>query len=163
VQAASNLCGIPAYSDFLALPHGLQGYFKFEEALACAREKNMPLLIDFVGHTCSNCKKMYEQVWSDPKVLEILSNNYVIVALYTDDKTKLPEKEWIVSSFDGKTKSTIGKKNQDMQITQFNSNALPLYVIVDGSGKELTTTRYTYNPDVKKFISWLEEGISLLD
>ena len=81
------------------------------------------------------------------------------MALYTDDKTKLPEKEWIVSSYDGKTKSTIGKKNQDMQITQFNSNALPLYVIVDGNGKELTAARYTYSPDVKKFISWLEEGL----
>jgi thiol:disulfide interchange protein DsbD len=156
---ASNLCGIPAYSGFLALPHGLQGYFNYEEALACAREKNKPLLIDFVGHTCSNCKKMYEQVWSDPKVLEILKNDYIIVALYTDDKTKLPEKEWIVSSFDGKTKNTIGKLNQDLQITRFNSNAMPLYVIVDGNGKELTATRYTYSSDVQKFIRWLEEGL----
>ncbi len=102
---------------------------------------------------------MYQQVWSDPRVLDILKNDYVIVALYTDDKTKLPEEEWIVSSFDGKTKTTIGKKNQDMQITRFNSNALPLYVIVDGSGKELTAARYTYSPDVQKFIRWLEEGL----
>jgi thiol:disulfide interchange protein len=157
-QNGSGLCGIPAYSDFLALPHGIRGYFDYEEALACAREKNMPLLIDFVGHTCSNCKKMYEQVWSDPEVLKILKNDYIIVALYTDDKTKLPEKDWVISSFDGKTKTTIGRKNQDMQITRFNSNALPLYIIVDGTGKELTTARYTYSPDVQKFIRWLEEG-----
>jgi thioredoxin-related protein len=158
VSYANALCGIPAYSGFLSLPHGIQGYFEIEEALACAREKNKPLLIDFVGHTCSNCKKMYEQVWSDPKVLEILKNDYIIVALYTDDKTRLPEKDWIISSYDGKTKNTIGKLNQDLQITRFNSNALPLYVIVDGNGKELTTTRYTYSSDVQKFIRWLEEG-----
>jgi len=91
VQNINSVCGIPAYSDFLELPHGIQGYFEIEEALACAREKNKPLLIDFVGHTCANCKKMYEQVWSDPKVLEILKNDFVIVALYTDDRTKLSE------------------------------------------------------------------------
>jgi thiol:disulfide interchange protein DsbD len=162
-QNTTELCGIPAYSDFLSLPHGIQGYFEYEEAIACAREKNKPLLIDFVGHTCSNCKKMYEQVWSDPRVLEILKNDYIVVALYTDDKTKLPEKEWIVSSYDGKTKNTIGKRNQDLQITQFNSNALPLYVIVDGHGKELTATRYAYNSDVQKFIRWLEEGLEALN
>lgn len=159
VQNINSVCGIPAYSDFLELPHGIQGYFEIEEALACAREKNKPLLIDFVGHTCANCKKMYEQVWSDPKVLEILKNDFVIVALYTDDRTKLPEKDWVVSTYDGKTKTTIGKKNQDIQITRFNSNALPLYVIVDGNGKEMTAERYTYSPDVQKFIRWLEEGL----
>jgi len=155
---ASVLCSTPKYAGFLELPHGLQGYFDYDEALACARERNKPLLIDFVGHTCSNCKKMYEQVWSDPAVLEILKNDFIIVALYTDDRTKLPEEEWIISAYDGKQKTTLGKKNQDFQITRFSSNAMPLYAIVDGTGKELTATRYTYNPDVQKFIAWLEEG-----
>jgi thiol:disulfide interchange protein DsbD len=81
------------------------------------------------------------------------------VALYTDDKTKLPEQEWITSSADGRLKSTIGKKNQDLQITRFGSNALPLYAIVDASGKDLTHEYYTYNPDVQKFLDWLHEGI----
>jgi thioredoxin-related protein len=155
---AYALCGIPKYSGSLFLPHGLKGYFDYDEALACAREKNKPLLVDFVGHTCSNCKKMYEQVWSDPAVLDILKNDFIIVALYTDDKTKLPESEWTVSTYDGKTKTTMGKKNQDFQITRFNSNALPLYTIIDGNGKELVTKRYTYNPDIQKFINWLKEG-----
>ncbi|MBN2275771.1 MAG: thioredoxin family protein [Bacteroidales bacterium] len=155
---AYALCGTPGYSDFLSLPHGLQGYFDYDEALACARERNKPLLVDFVGHTCSNCKKMYEQVWSDPAVLDILRNDFIIVALYTDDKTKLPESEWIVSTYDGKTKTTMGKKNQDFQITRFNSNALPLYAIVDGNGKELTSARYTFNTDIQSFINWLNEG-----
>ncbi len=154
----TSLCTTPKYSDFLSLPHGLQGYFDYEEALACAREKGKPVLVDFVGHTCSNCKKMYSEIWSDPAVLQMLQQDFIVVALYTDDKTKLPESEWITSSADGKVKNTIGKKNQDLQITRFNSNALPLYAIVDGNGKDLTREYYTYSPDVQKFLSWLKEG-----
>jgi thiol:disulfide interchange protein DsbD len=155
----SLLCSEPKYSNIFELPFGLEGYFDLDEAMSCAHEINKPVLIDFVGHSCSNCKKMYNQVWSDPEVLEILKNNFIIVALYTDDKTKLPENEWIKSSYDGKIKNTIGKKNLDFQITRFNSNALPLYAILDNAGNSLTSVYYTYNPDTKKFISWLEEGI----
>jgi thiol:disulfide interchange protein len=157
-QNPLGLCGIPEYADYLSLPQGLQGYFDYTEALACALQQNKPLLVDFVGHTCSNCKKMYEKVWSNPEVLEILGKDFIIVALYTDDKTKLPEKEWITSAFDGKLKTTLGKKNQDFQISRFNSNALPMYAIVDGNGKELTPIRYTYSLDIQKFIDWLKEG-----
>jgi len=156
---ANQLCNTPKYSSFLTLPNGLQGYFDYEEALACAREKNKPVLVDFVGHTCSNCKKMYGEVWSDPRVLQILQNEFIIVALYTDDRTKLPENEWITSTSDGKVKNTIGKKNQDLQVTRFNSNALPLYAIVGPYGKNLTKSYYTYDPSVEKFMNWLEEGI----
>ncbi len=155
----SFLCNEPKYGNMFELPFGLQGYFDLDEAISCAREKNKPVLVDFVGHSCSNCKKMYNQVWSDPEVQEILNNNFIIVALYTDDKTKLPENEWIKSSYDGKTKNTIGKKNLDFQITRFNSNALPLYAILDNAGNSLTSAYYTYNPDIKKFIGWLEEGM----
>ena len=97
---------------------------------------------------------MYHQVWSDPAVLEKLKNNFIIVALYTDDKTKLPENEWTTSSYDGKVKNTIGRKNLDFQITRFNSNALPLYAILDAEGNNLTTAYYTYNPDINRFIEW---------
>jgi len=157
--APTALCSIPKYSDFLSLPHGLQGYFEYQEALACAREKNKPVLVDFVGHTCSNCKKMYSEVWSDPRVLQKLRDEFIIVALYTDDKTKLTEKDWITSTTDGKVKNTIGKKNQDFQITRFNSNALPLYAIVDANGNALSKTYYTYDPDIDRFLNWLEEAI----
>jgi thiol:disulfide interchange protein DsbD len=153
---SAALCNSPKYNDFLSLPLGLNGYFDYEEALACARQQSKPVLIDFVGHTCSNCKKMYAEVWSDPRVLNILKEKFIVVALYTDDKTKLPEKEWITSSVDGKVKNTIGRKNQDLQISRFNSNALPLYVIVDADGKDLSADYYTYNPDIEKFIKWLE-------
>ncbi len=154
------LCNEPKYGNLFELPHGLHGYFDFDEAMSCAREKNKPVLIDFIGHSCSNCKKMYHQVWSDPAVLEKLKNNFIIVALYTDDKTKLPENEWITSLNDGKVKNTIGKKNLDFQITRFNSNALPLYAILDAEGNNLTTAYYTYNPDINRFINWLDEGLN---
>lgn len=157
--ADNSICSDPKYSDFLSLPHGLQGYFEYQEALACAREKNKPVLVDFVGHTCSNCKKMYSEVWSDPRVLQKLRDEFIIVALYTDDKTKLPEKEWVTSTSDGKIKNTLGKKNQDLEITRFNSNALPLYAIVDANGNDLSKTYYTYDPDIDRFLNWLEEAI----
>ena len=155
--SAGAICNTPKYSDFLALPHALNGYFDYQEALTCAREQNKPLLVDFAGHTCSNCKKMYAEVWSDPRVIKLLNEKFIVVALYTDDKTKLPESEWITSTVDGKVKSTIGRKNQDLQISRFNSNALPLYAIVDGNGKDLTSTYYTYNPNIDQFIKWLED------
>jgi thiol:disulfide interchange protein DsbD len=88
---AANLCSSPKYSSFLTLPHGLHGYFDYDEALVCARDRNKPVLVDFVGHTCSNCKKMYSEVWSDPRVLQLLRDDFVVVALYTDDRTKLPK------------------------------------------------------------------------
>ena len=152
-------CNTPKYGDFLTLPYNLQGYFDYEEALACARAQNKPLLVDFVGHTCSNCKKMYAEVWSDPRVLQLLNDYFIIVAIYTDDKTKLPENEWVTSKVDGKLKKTLGKRNQDFQIMRFKSNALPLYAIVDGNGNDLSKSYYTYDPSVEKFIAWLESGI----
>jgi thiol:disulfide interchange protein len=157
-QSSSVLCNKPKYSNFLELPHGLEGYFDYDEALRCAKGQNKPVLVDFVGHTCSNCKKMYSEVWSDPRVLQLLQNEFIIASLYTDDKTRLPESEWITSTVDGKVKKTLGKKNQDLQVQRFNSNALPLYAIVTPNGKDLTT-RYTYNPDIEKFIRWLNEGL----
>jgi thiol:disulfide interchange protein DsbD len=158
-NSAAALCNTPKYADFLELPHDLNGYFDYEEALACAREQNKPVLVDFLGHTCSNCKKMYSEVWSDPRVLDLLTRHFIIAALYTDDKTRLPEREWITSAADGKVKNTIGKKNQDLQVNRFNSNALPLYAIVDGNGNNLASSYYTYDPDVEKFLTWLKQGI----
>jgi len=154
----NSLCVTPKYSDFLHPPHGLEGYFVYEEALSCAKQQNKPLFIDFAGHSCSNCKKMYNKVWSDPEVLNILKNDFVIVALYVDDKTKLPQDEWITSSYDGKVKKTIGKKNADFQVSRFKTNALPLYAIVDHKGNILTKELYTYNKSVNKFIKWLEKA-----
>ena len=146
------------YSDFLHLPHGLQGYFDMDEAKAAAKAQNKPLFIDFTGHGCVNCREMESNVWSNPEVLRRLRDDYVIVAMYVDDKTKLPKEEWIVSTYDGKKKKTLGKKNADYQIVHYNVNAQPYYVLLDNEGKTLhTPTAYDLNVD--NFIKFLDEGI----
>ncbi len=124
------------------------------------RKVGKPVLLDFKGHACTNCKKMESTVWSDPEVLQRLRNNFVIVALYVDDRTKLPENEWITSSIDGKVKSTLGKVNEDFEMTRFKTNALPLYVILDNDGNTLGSTM-TYNPDIAEYIKWLDAGLKL--
>jgi thiol:disulfide interchange protein len=151
----------PLYSDILQFPFGLKGYFDYDEALACARQLNKPVLLDFAGHYCKNCKKMYAEVWSDPVVKNILQSDFVLATLYTDDRTELPQQEWITSALDGKVKKTLGKKFNDLQISKFGTNALPLYVIVDGNGKILTQEKYyAYSSSVDNFIHFLQEGAS---
>ena len=153
----SALCGTPRYSDFLHFEYGLQGYFDLEEGLACARQLNKPVLIDFKGHACANCKKMDALVWSDPEVQRRIRENFVLVGLYVDDRTKLPDNEVYVSKVDGKEKRTMGKKNEDIEISMFNTNTLPLYAIVDPSGKPLIETRGT-DFNIQAYIEWLDRG-----
>lgn len=154
----NSICEEPKYSDILHLPHGIQGYFDYDQALACAREQNKPLFIDFVGHACSNCKVMEQKVWSDPRVLQRLKNDYVVVALYVDERTKLPESEWITSSVDGKVKNTIGKKNADFQISRFNVNSQPYYVLM-GNEEQVLTDPYGFNTNIDEFIAFLDRGL----
>jgi thiol:disulfide interchange protein DsbD len=101
---------------------------------------------------------MDARVWSDPGVQQRLRDNFVLVALYVDDRTKLPESEVYVSKVDGKQKKTMGKKNEDIEISMFNTNTLPLYAIVDPDGKPLTETRGT-NFDIQAYIDWLDRGV----
>lgn len=152
------LCDEPKYDDMLTLPHGLKGYFDYDQALACAKQQDKPLFIDFTGHGCVNCREMEARVWSDPKVLEKLRNDYVIVALYVDEKTELPESEWYESAYDNKIKKTIGKQNVDFQITKFNNNAQPYYVLLDNEENVLVAPR-AYNLDVQGFLAFLDQGI----
>ncbi|HKL67768.1 MAG TPA: cytochrome c biogenesis protein CcdA, partial [Bacteroidales bacterium] len=157
--AGSELCEEPKYDDKFDLPYGLTGYYDLEQGLACARERNMPVFIDFKGHACSNCKEMEAKVWSDPGVLKRLNENFVIIALYCDDRTKLPEKEWIVSEFDGKVKKTIGQINTTHEIEMFGTNTQPLYVIADHEGNPLVEPM-GHNLDIQEYIEWLDEGYS---
>ncbi|MCK6617310.1 MAG: thioredoxin family protein [Cyclobacteriaceae bacterium] len=154
---ANEICDAPKHADFLHLPHGLQGYFDYEQALNCARQQNKPLFIDFTGHGCTNCREMEAVVWSDPLVLERLKNDFVIVALYVDDKTPLPESEWITSTYDNKVKKTIGKKNADLQITNLDNNAQPFYVLV-GKDERVLAWPYGYDRSVEKFAAFLDSG-----
>lgn len=153
----SAICEEPKYGDFLHLPQGLEGYFDYEQALACAKSQGKPLFIDFTGHGCVNCREMEQRVWSDPAVLRRLKENFVIAALYVDDKEKLPESEWYTSDYDNKVKKTIGKQNADFQITRFNNNAQPFYIILDGNG-ELLAGPKAYDLNVSNFVSFLDEG-----
>lgn len=151
------LCDDPLYSDFLHLPHGLTGYFDYDQAIKCARALNKPLFIDFTGHGCTNCREMEAAVWSDPQVLNRLRNDFVVVALYVDDKTVLPESKWYTSTHDGKVKKTIGKQNADLQITRLDNNAQPFYVLV-GKDERVLAWPYAYDRSVPRFVEFLEKG-----
>jgi thiol:disulfide interchange protein len=156
----SILCSEPYHNDILDMPLGLTGYFDYKQGLACAKEQGKPVFLDFKGHACANCKLMEAKVWSDPEILKRLRENFVIIALYVDDRTQLPEKEWIKSDLDGKIKKTIGKINEDLEISLFKTNALPLYVITDYEGNPLNKPMPT-NLNVEEYKSWLDEGFEL--
>jgi thiol:disulfide interchange protein len=150
------------YGDLLEIPFGIPGYFDYEEALAAAKKEGKPLLIDFTGHGCVNCRKMEENVWSDPQVLARLKNDFVMVALYIDERLELPESEWYTSSYDGKVKKTLGKQNADFQITRFNNNAQPYYVILDHQ-EQLLAKPKGYNTDIATFVEFLDEAKKIFD
>lgn len=158
-QSEQEICDDPKYSDFLHLPHGLNGYFDYDQAIACARQQKKPLFIDFTGHGCTNCREMEAVVWSDPEVLKRLQNDFVVVALYVDDKTELPESEWYTSTYDKKVKKTIGKQNADLQISKLNNNAQPFYVLV-GADERVLVPPYGYDKSVDGFVSFLDAGKS---
>ena len=149
------------FGDFLELPHNLDGYFDLEQAKRYARQQHKPIFIDFTGHACVNCRKMEATVWSDPLVLDKLRNNYVVVALYVDDKTELPQKEWYISTHDHQLKTTLGKQNADLQITRYGFNAQPYYVLLDpddATNKPLIMP-IAYEPDVAQFSAFLAAGL----
>lgn len=154
---SSSLGETPKYGDFLHLPHGLQGYFDYEQALEVAKETGKPLFIDFTGHGCVNCREMEAKVWIEPEVLRRFRDDFVMVALYIDERYELPENEWYTSEYDGKVKKTIGKQNTDFQITRFNNNAQPYYVIMDHN-EEVLVPPIAYETNVNKFVNFLEKG-----
>jgi thiol:disulfide interchange protein len=158
-QPGSTLCDKPKYGDILHLPHGLEGYFDYEQALACAVRQQKPVFIDFTGHGCVNCREMESRVWSDPRVLKKLREEFVLVALYVDDKIELPESEWITSTYDGKVKKTIGKKYADYQISKYNINAQPYYVLLDTKGEQLVPAK-AYDLNVDNFLAFLDSGLA---
>ena len=155
-NSPTELCGPAKFADKLHLPHGLSGYFEYEQGISCAKEQGKPAFVVFKGHACANCKKMENTVWDDPEVLRILSEKYVVIGLYTDDRTPLPEKDWITSDFDGKIKKTMGKKNLDLQISKYNTNSIPFHVVIEPDGTE-HKLGVTFEKD--EFKAFLEKSI----
>ena len=156
---AMSECEAPKYGNMLELPYGIQGYFDYEQALACAKKQDKPLFIDFTGHGCVNCREMEAAVWSDPKVLKRLKEDYVVVALYVDEKTELPENEWYVSAYDDRVKKTIGGQNLDFMIQKLNANAQPYYTLIDPNGSLLSVPK-GYDLSVDNFVEFLDNGLT---
>lgn len=156
-SAQNQLTETPKYADLFQLPRGLQGFFDYKQALAYAKKVNKPVFIDFTGHGCVNCREMEARVWSDPAVMSRLQNDYVLLALYVDDKTELPEADWYTSTYDSKVKKTIGAQNADLQITKYNNNAQPHYCLVDSNGDLLVAPK-NYDRSVENFIAFLDMG-----
>ncbi|HBI89184.1 protein-disulfide reductase DsbD family protein [Sphingobacterium siyangense] len=139
-------------------PKGFDPYYDYDEALAASKEQNKPVLIDFTGWNCVNCRKMEANVWTDPAVAKLLKEEFIMAELFVDDKTELPANEQFVSKYSGKKIKTIGNKNSDFQASAFDSNSQPLYVIVDASGTVLVPkTGANYN--IAEYTAFLQSGI----
>ncbi|MEY4144538.1 MAG: hypothetical protein RLZZ335_390 [Bacteroidota bacterium] len=146
------------YSDLFHCPHGLSCFFDLEEGLAYADKTNKPVMIDFTGHSCVNCRKMEASVWADPEVLQMLRDSFVLISLYVDDKTVLPTSQQYVSSFSGKKVKTLGNKWSDYQASVFGINSQPYYVLMNGKKKQLTTPS-AYDPDIERYRTFLRSGL----
>ncbi|MFD1819586.1 Thiol:disulfide interchange protein DsbD [Pseudarcicella hirudinis] len=145
------------YSDIFHAPLNLNTFFDYEEGLAYARKVNKPVMIDFTGHACVNCRKMEATVWSKPEVLKRLREDYVLIQLYVDDKTELAKNEQTTSVYSGKFIKTIGNKWSDMQAQRFNANSQPYYVLFDSNEKSLVAPQGAdYEPE--NFVRFLDEG-----
>jgi len=139
-------------------PHDIISFLDYDKGMAYAKKVNKPIMIDFTGHACVNCRKMEERVWSDSRVLQVLKNDIVLISLYVDDKRELPLEEHYTSSINGKKVTTIGKKWSEFQINKYKANAQPYYVLIDHEGNNLNEYS-AYNPDIEAYLVWLQEGI----
>ena len=155
--SANGFTGTKKYASLFHAPHGLDAFYDYEQAVAYAKEINKPLLIDFTGWSCTNCRKMEASVWSDKEVLQILKRDYVLVSLYVDDKTALAEEEIYTSSFSGKTIKSVGNKWSDFQASKFGTNSQPYYVLMDHNGNTLVPPQ-AFNLDIDNYIEFLNSG-----
>ena len=148
LSQAKNLTGTE-----VSLPHGLIGYSDLEDGIAAAKASGKKVFVDITGHGCVNCREMEARVWSDPKVLGLLANDFVIVSLYVDDKTKLPEEKWVTTET-GKVLKDVGRVNSNLVLNRFGVNSQPNYFILDGDGEILKGPR-GYNLDIEEFVNFL--------
>ena len=140
-------------------PHDILAFNNYDEGLAYAKKVNKPVLIDFTGYACVNCRKMEERVWANPHILEILNKEIILVSLYVDDKRLLPDSEQYTSETTGKRIKSIGNKWSDFQIKEYQANAQPYYVLIDLEEEELNTP-IGYTPDIEEYKKWLIDGVT---
>lgn len=149
----------PKYADKLHLPHGIKGYFDYEQALRVAKKLNKPIFIDFTGHGCVNCRNVENAVWIDKRVRNLLADNFVVLALYVDDKTiRLSPEDRIIDQ-DGDTIYTLGSKNMFIQNILYKENSQPCYFITDPSGKVLEGPIH-YELNIEKYLYFLNSGLA---
>jgi thiol:disulfide interchange protein len=153
---SGNKGGLPEGAKLAA--HGLIAFEDYEKGLAYAKEINKPVLLDFTGYACVNCRKMEDYVWSDARILSILKDEVVLVSLYVDYKKELPESEQYVSETSGKKIKTIGNKWSDLQLSRYKINAQPYYVLMGHDEKNLNEP-VGYTPDIEEYQTWLKDGI----
>ena len=142
----------------LHLPLGLSGYFTLEEGLEAAKKAGKPVFVDVTGHGCVNCREMESRVWSDPKVLSMLKNDFVVVALYTDDKQKLDKEDYVTDAETGKVYKDLGRANSYTARTLWNVNAQPNYVLLSPDGEMLVPVR-GYDLSIDGFVDFLQSGL----
>ncbi|MEO6883925.1 MAG: cytochrome c biogenesis protein CcdA [Bacteroidia bacterium] len=148
---------IPPNNDGIECPNNISCFHDYDKALAYAKQMNKPLLIDFTGINCVNCRKMEKNVWSDPEVLKRLNQDFVVAMLYVDEKNELPQNAQYISKTTGQNIETIGDKWSDLETSKYNTNAEPWDVLVDANGNTLNTPR-GYNPDIQIYIQFLDQG-----
>lgn len=146
------------YADFLHLPYDIPAFFDYEEAIAYAAKVGKPVLLDFTGHGCVNCREMESRVWSDPRVLKMMKEDYVVCSLYGDDKTILPQKDWVVTD-NGKTLKSLGKINSYFMMKRYNVNAQPYYVILDPLTEKAKLPARSYNLNRDQYAAFLQKGL----
>jgi len=140
-------------------PHNIMAFTDYNQGMEYAKKVGKPVMIDFTGHACVNCRKMEDNVWSDEKVQKILKGDVVLISLYVDDKRELSEKEQITSKLTGKKLKYIGQKWSEFQTLTYKTNAQPFYVLVNHNGESLNETS-AYNPDIEEYLNWLQKGVS---
>lgn len=151
------VAGPRKYGDLFHCPHDLPCFFDMEEGMAYAKEVGKPVMIDFTGHSCVNCRKMEATVWADPEVLRRLREDYVLISLYVDDKTPLAPEDQYVSDFSGKKIKSVGNLWSDYQASTFNINSQPYYVLMDHD-QTLLVPPSAYDTDIARYIEFLDGG-----
>jgi thiol:disulfide interchange protein len=154
----SNSENILEGSDPSHCPHNLSCFHDYNVGFEQAKKLNKPILLDFTGWSCVNCRKMEDKVWVDPRILKLLREDYILISLYVDDKTPLKESEKYISETTGKKIKTIGNKWSDFQTTKYKTNSQPYYVLLNHNEENLIEP-IGYEPDIEKYLEYLEKGL----